>query len=460
MKIINKKWKLDKIPEDVKWVIAWIAISWLFWWPADAYFSLFLKEFWSSYAQIWWLIAFSKFIPLLISIPMWLIADKFSARRLVIWSLVAYLAIPVVFFMAWLEQSIFILLIAIIVNGLMKTVRNIAMDTYIKEKTPKDLSVKVMSVYNWITTWFWWLWLILWWFLVAYFWFHELFLLACFWIFIKLFIFLKVSEVKNPVQFKIHFPQIHKMTFSEKFKRWFTEFFKVDFRVMAMLIVSFFTGATIWVMDVFMVLFIEDLNQWLAIIWFVMWWVYASSFLVLPINKLARRFWKFVWIVIWLLIMAICMSVVALYSESSMIILFAAFFVHMLIFASLVKSTRNWIIAAFTPRHMQWEISWVQNTILVLWNLVWAAWFWIAWDAYWLSSVFWISAFIYLALALFMFYLWIKYEHTVKHVKFQEHWNILTMMHIWDIWHALPDNLNNYIHEKTRSYKDKFFHKN
>jgi len=45
-----------------------------------------------------------------------------------------------------------ILLFAIVSNGIMRTVRDIAMNTYIKEKTPKDLSVHVMTVFSAVTS--------------------------------------------------------------------------------------------------------------------------------------------------------------------------------------------------------------------------------------------------------------------------------------------------------------------
>lgn len=414
------------IPRDVKITIWAIAISWFFWGPADAYFSLYLKEFGSSYSQIGWLVSLGKLIPIFIAIPIGILADRFSSRKILLWSLFLYLSVPVLYFYAGTFSLIIILIVAILVNSILRLIRDVGIQTYIKEKTPAKLSVKVWSSHEAITMGFWGLGMIGGGLLVAHFSLSQLFLFVLVGILTQILMFLRTSEpVKN---FQKRHLQVHRLSLRARILRGVRHLWIVDQKVRYMLLVTFLSGLTVGSVDVFLVLFAVELDFGIASIGILMGAIYSSFFLAIPMNRITRKIGRFHSMYVGQFIMALTMVAVFFFSESVWWILFIAFFSHWAAFM-LVKPVCNGIIAAYTPPDMQGEMSGIQIFVLTLANFLGAIIFGYVGEIFGLKWIFGVIGVIYFVMAVVFVWLMLRYEHTVKHVKVHPHQSDLTMLH-------------------------------
>ena len=436
--------KKDKIPKDALWAIIGISISWFFWGPADAYYSLFLKDFGADYSQIGWLTSLGTLIPFILAIPVGIMADKFSARKLVIFSLIAYLAIPTAFYFAGVFESLKLLVITIAVGSILHIIRNVSMITYVRENTPPELSVRTMALYESLTVGFWGLGLVAGGFLVLYFGFAELFLFALIGIAIKLFIFYRLSEPKK--QIHLHFPHLKKMSFKKRVSRGINHLKTLDIRVWSMIVLTFFCALTIGTFDIFRTLLIADLDFGIMTVGVVLGAIYSAKFFIAPINKYAMRFGKFGAMSIGFFILSILMMIIVFFGHISIFVILGGFFCQVLVFSAFVKSFRNGIITAFTPKDMQGEMSGIQEFIISLGNFLGAIIFGYTADFFGLNSIFFISGILFLILSGAMFLLWVHYEHTVKHVPVHPHGTLISMLHIDQLGHSVPHKHNKFLH--------------
>jgi MFS family permease len=132
-------------------IFAWVrAIRWIGWGLGEALIPVFIIMFSNTFAEAG-LFSSSVDIAALLSLPIigiW--ADKISAKRLVIWSLLIYPFVGISYFLAgFLGMAIFIV-IARVLNGFNYELENIGIQTYYRRMTSSRI---ISTSFGYIETW-------------------------------------------------------------------------------------------------------------------------------------------------------------------------------------------------------------------------------------------------------------------------------------------------------------------
>lgn len=433
-----------KMPSDVRWAIIAIAISWFFWGPIDGYYAIYLKNFNLDYSEIGWLLSMNKIISLAIAIPVGILADKFSARKMVLASLFGYLAMPLLYYYAGLTNSIIFAIIAILSIGILKVVRNVSMDTYIKEQTPPKLSGEVWAFHDGFIPFMWSVGVVAGSLLIMYFKIYELFLLVIIGILIKIGIFYRLSEAKKISKKKLH--HIHKKSLLERMKRGFKHFMSLDSKILFLLLLTFLSGLFSGNLDSFLALYAENADYGMATIGFLVGFVNLAFVFAMPFTKITNKIGKFTSMAVGQMFMAFFMALVFFFGNQYFFVVLLGFFFHWLAF-QLVRPARNGTIAAHTPYDMQGEMTGIQLLILAVANMLGAVLFGYISDYFGIQYIFLVVTIAYIAMAGMFWIMKGRYEHTVKHVKIEPHGSLLSRFHIDFLPHSLT-------HDAKYKYKN------
>jgi MFS family permease len=418
----------EKLPKNVTLAIFAVSISWFFWGPADAYFTLFIESFGASVSQIGFLLSLKNLMPIFISIPVGLLADRISSRKIVLWMLICYIPIILTYFMAGVRMSLMLLIFALLVESAVKVTRNIALDTYIKEVTPRHLSIKALALNQGFTVGLWGIGLAFGGILVMYLEFHQLFLVALIGVIIKIFVFLRITE---PILEKKEVTH----TFKEKCVRGFEHLRNLDVRVRYLMMLTFLSGLLFHSIS-FLSLFAKELNFGFPTIGFLMGLIYSSFFFAIPLHAVTNRIGPFASMALGQAIMAISVLVAFLCAEIFPFVIFIAFFVSRVAF-QLILPPRNGIIATLTPKNMQGEISGIQRFTISIANVLSALFLGSIGASFGIRYIYLVTAIAYGLMAICYVSLMIHYEHSVRHIKLTAQKSLLSRFHV-DVYQHSP----------------------
>ena len=140
----------DTLPYGVR-VFAWArAIRWIGWGFGEALLPVFIILFSKSFAEAGF---FSSSVDIagLISLPfigLW--ADKVSAKRLILWSLILYPIVGISYFFAGIFGLALYIVIARIANGVTWELENVGIETYYRRMINSD---HIAASFGYIETW-------------------------------------------------------------------------------------------------------------------------------------------------------------------------------------------------------------------------------------------------------------------------------------------------------------------
>jgi MFS family permease len=140
----------DTLPYGVR-VFAWArAIRWIGWGFGEALLPVFIILFSKSFAEAGF---FSSSVDIagLISLPfigLW--ADKVSAKRLILWSLILYPIVGISYFFAGLFGLAIYIVIARIANGITWELENVGIETYYRRTVSGN---RIATSFGYIETW-------------------------------------------------------------------------------------------------------------------------------------------------------------------------------------------------------------------------------------------------------------------------------------------------------------------
>lgn len=429
----------SSIPKDVKFAMVAIAISWFFWGPIDAYYSLFLKSFGMNYSQIGWLLSLLEIVCMGVTLVYGLFSDKFSARKTLLFVLVGYMIVPLMFFYAGMSLIVTLLIVSIISMGILKQIRNISMTTYIKENTPNDMTTRVWTFYEILVSGLWSLGLILGGILVIFFEIYYLYLLVIIGVFIKFIFFLRVSEPTKPIVEKHA-----KIPLKDKVKSHVKALLNLDSEVHYMLFLCFAFQFCLGSIASFLVLFVTELNFGLFSIGLLLGFIYSSYFFTYNIGVISSRLGNITSMLFGTFVMVISMLFVYYFYESYWWVVFIGFFAHYMAYL-FIRPIRNGIIAAMTPSHMQGEISGLQFFFLSLGTSSGAIFFGFVGELYGLVYIFPTAGLVYFMIFLLIIHLKFKYEKTVSKIDVHPHGSFFSMFNIGHLGHSIPYHINFHI---------------
>jgi len=406
------------IPVKIRSISLSLALFML-WWGlgTDTYFSIYIKEIVGNarwVTAIWTLLAFAK---LLFVVPIWRMNDKVNVKYiLLIWKIL-YAFCGLFFFLAWICHSCILLIIATIINGFAAAATFTTYRSYYAKKATKADNAQLSGIYfsaMYITE--------VVWSLIAAFLVNYLELPYMYFFVV---IFALVSLIQDE-----HIKTALSITYNKTWKRFYQrvkkesnlvdrleENYSQEFFGKRWFIYSFITGC----------FSIESRKEIWKILHTYNWKMYAAlwscmltnflnytGFLFIPIvaaenylslSEIALVFaamklpyivniftWKF-WdkyskkLLISIILVLISLLYIALwYSENFYAILILTFFISLWI-AILFPITSALVISYTKPKD-KWSITWVQDFVSRLWDVIWSLWFWILVAIIWLQKWF------------------------------------------------------------------------
>lgn len=140
----------SSLPYGVR-VFAWVrAVRWIGWGLGEALIPVFILLFSKTFAEAG-LFSSTVDIASLVSLPfigMW--ADKFSAKRLILWSMVLYPFVGVSYFLAGVFRMALFIVLARAINGFNWELENVGVETYYRRIVNRK---KIATSFGYIETW-------------------------------------------------------------------------------------------------------------------------------------------------------------------------------------------------------------------------------------------------------------------------------------------------------------------
>ena len=435
-----------KIPKDVKWAIWGLSISWLFWGPADAFWGLYLHSFGDSYTQVGWLISAGKILAILVAIPFGILADRFSARKVVLWATALIIPLMLAFYIAGLYGSVSVLIVALLAHGILRMLRNIGVYTYIKEGTPLQQSVHAWALFKSSSVGIWAIGMALGAIAILFFEVHELFLIVIIGLLIRLCIYYMISDPQKT--FHTEYPEVHALSFIKRVRWGMTKLRELDARVWYMIVYTFFIGVVIGNFDVFIALFAEDLQFSKAHIALLLGVTNGAFLFGMPMYRLTKNMGKFTRMIMGEGLLLLVFVSIFLFVGTYPVVLFGLVFLYG-IARTISHPVREGVLAAFTPKPMQGEISGIQWASMRIGNILGALLFGVVSDVFGLAHVFLSSGVLYGVIIIGLVLLGIKYEKHIRDVFAHMHIPYIYiphvhLMHRWHIGRGIPGHHEEY----------------
>jgi len=424
MNIIQK----TGLPKNTFWTIFAFGVMCFFWGPADAYFAIYLKSFSDSYTMVGFLSSLAKLIPLFIAVPIGIYADRSPAQRIALYGVIGMLIYTLGYYLAGITGSLALLSATLLFNGIANIVRNVGMETYIKETVSGGKAASAFS-YLGVMNALWGAGFLLGAVLIAFVDITLFFIIALIGVIFMTVVYARLPNARDG--FHVRYPILDKQPMLKRLKRGWMNLRKMDARALHMFWLSFVCAMTVGVIDMFVALFIDDLGLSLALVGVVGGGSYIALLCAPQITAYSKKsIGVFAAMAIGLLVMIFTMAIFYFFAAQSIYILIACVAVHHLFFWSLVKSVRNGVLTTFTPKDMQGEVTGIQMTLLTLANLLGALLFGVIGDIWGLAFIFVVMIALYVCM-----FVGVSYLHVVYHKRTSHHSipNIhsLAMVH-WD----------------------------
>ncbi len=147
IKKVTKKIK-TAVPVKIRSISLSLALFMLGWWlGTDTYFSIYIKEIVGNdrwVTLIWALLAFVK---ILFVVPIWRMNDKLNIKYILLLWKILYALCGLFFFLAWIYHSRFLLIIATVLNGFWAGATFTTYRSYYAKKSTKSDNSQIAWIY-------------------------------------------------------------------------------------------------------------------------------------------------------------------------------------------------------------------------------------------------------------------------------------------------------------------------
>ena len=423
------------IPVKIRSISLSLALFMMGWWlGTDTYFSIYIKEIVGSAQWVTLIWALLAFVKMLFVVPIWRMNDKLNIKYILLLWKILYALCGLFFFFAWLYHSWLLLIIATILNGFWAGATFTTYRSYYAKKSTKSDNSQIAWIYfsaNYITEVIWSLIAAV---LVNY--------LELPYMYFFVVIFALISLIQDE-KIKTELSNRYNKTRKNFYKRVKSDSLSVDksqnnygqrFFGKGWFLYSFINGC----------LSVESRKEILNMLRQYSWKMYIAlwscmltnvlnytSYLFIPIvaienhlslSQIALVFaamklpyivnvftWKFgdkyskKLLISIILVFVSLLYIVLWLSEDFYTILLLTFFISVWI-ASLFPITSALVISYTKPKD-KWSITWVQDFVSRLWDIVWSLWFWVLTAIIWLQKWFIIM---WLCLLWLWWYLFVK----------------------------------------------------